>query len=508
MSKKSTFGALREVLETAIGFAGADFGNIQVVDAAGHLRIFVHQGFPDWWIDYWNSVCLGHGVCGTSMALGERVIVEDVEQSPIFAGTPALEMQRKAGVRAVQSTPVISQAGQVIAMLSTHYRMPHRPDARTLGLLDLLAAHVATLIERAQAEVPLSLAENRYRTVVEDQTEVISRFLPDGTFTFANDVYCRTFGKTAEELIGTRWHPVAHPDDLPMIERKLGEMSPENRVVVIENRVFVANGELRWMQFANRGFFAADGHLVESQSVGRDITELKHAEAALMENQERLEMALAGSGLALWDCDLTSGRILFGQRWYEMLGYPVHAGPSHVDQWKRLCNPADLAQVEARVAAYLAGETPVLHSEHRMRHKEGYWVTVEARGRSSHRDAAGNPTRIVGTVLDISNKKRLKEEGIDLLKRIESLIRENTSSTPAPAANGDALGSLTKRERQILGMIAQGMTSARIGRQLKLSPNTVISHRQNLMGKLDLHSTAEVIRFALDHDLAKPVNTA
>jgi PAS domain S-box-containing protein len=56
--------------------------------------------------------------------------------------------------------------------------------------------------------------ELRYRSIIEDQTEVISRFLPDGTFLFVNEVYCRLFGKTAEELIGKQWHPVVHPDDL------------------------------------------------------------------------------------------------------------------------------------------------------------------------------------------------------------------------------------------------------------------------------------------------------
>lgn len=152
MLKQPLTEALRELLEIAIEFSGADFGNIQLTDPGGNLKIFVHQGFPEWWIDYWNTVSHGQGVCGTSIALGERVIVEDVEQSPIFVGTPALEIQRRAGIRAVQSTPVRGQSGQVIAMLSTHYRTTHRPYAKTLKMLDLLAAHAALLIERSQTE--------------------------------------------------------------------------------------------------------------------------------------------------------------------------------------------------------------------------------------------------------------------------------------------------------------------------------------------------------------------
>jgi GAF domain-containing protein len=59
--------------------------------------------------DFWNSNSGAKGACGTALERGERVIVEDVEQSPVFAGTEALEIQIKAGVRAVQSTPLVSR---------------------------------------------------------------------------------------------------------------------------------------------------------------------------------------------------------------------------------------------------------------------------------------------------------------------------------------------------------------------------------------------------------------
>jgi PAS domain S-box-containing protein len=123
----------------------------------------------------------------------------------------------------------------------------------------------------------------RFRSVVEDQTEVISRFLPDGTFAFVNEVYYRFFGKSAQELIGKKWQPVVVAEDLPEIRERLHTLSPSHPVVVIENRVYSGGGEVRWMQFVNRGFFSARGRLREVQSVGRDITERKQAEAASRE---------------------------------------------------------------------------------------------------------------------------------------------------------------------------------------------------------------------------------
>jgi DNA-binding NarL/FixJ family response regulator len=111
---------------------------------------------------------------------------------------------------------------------------------------------------------------------------------------------------------------------------------------------------------------------------------------------------------------------------------------------------------------------------------------------------------MVGTVVDITQRKRLNEEGIDLLRQIEALIRK-TEANPADYPSDHApLKSLTKREQQILVMIAEGMTSARIGQQLQLSTNTIVSHRKNLMAKLKLHTTAQVTRFAIDQGLLKP----
>jgi GAF domain-containing protein len=132
--------ALNEVLESAVAIAGANMGNIQLLDAeTGDLRIVVHLGFPDWWINYWDGVTIGRGACGTALEKGKRVIVADVETNPIFVGKDSLEIQLRAGVRAVQSTPIMSTSGKPLGMFSTHYRKPGQPDAHALNLLDLLA---------------------------------------------------------------------------------------------------------------------------------------------------------------------------------------------------------------------------------------------------------------------------------------------------------------------------------------------------------------------------------
>jgi GAF domain-containing protein len=111
---------LAGIIEAALTITHADFGNIQLLDPrTSNLKIAAQRGFPHWWIDYWDTVSDGDATFGAALQRGERVIVEDVEQSPVFTGAD-LEMQRKAGVRAVQSTPIISRSGKPIGMFSTH----------------------------------------------------------------------------------------------------------------------------------------------------------------------------------------------------------------------------------------------------------------------------------------------------------------------------------------------------------------------------------------------------
>lgn len=167
---------LAGVIETAIALADADFGSIQLLDADGRLKIVVQYGFPDWWIDYWDSVAAERGSCGMSLARGERIVVEDVETSPIFAGTPSLDIQRKAGVRAVQSTPLRGKSGHLLGMFSTHYRAPHQPDDRTLRLLDLLAKHAAIVIEHHKFEEELEQSVEKYAQAVDRLQAAEQRF--------------------------------------------------------------------------------------------------------------------------------------------------------------------------------------------------------------------------------------------------------------------------------------------------------------------------------------------
>ena len=165
---------------------------------------------------------------------------------------------------------------------------PQKPAGEKKGA-DVVTAHhaiiSADLVAHKQTEAAQWSSDERYQMVVEDLTEVICRFKADGTMLFVNEVCCRFFGKRRQDLLGKKWQPRVVPEDLPKIKALLRTLSPAHPVVVIENRVYSGSGEVRWMQFVNRGFFDAAGRLVETQAVGRDITERKQAEAKLHQSE-------------------------------------------------------------------------------------------------------------------------------------------------------------------------------------------------------------------------------
>jgi PAS domain S-box-containing protein len=135
-------------------------------------------------------------------------------------------------------------------------------------------------------------SESSYRQIVQQQSDLILRSLPDTTITFANDSLCRMLGSTLEQVLGKRWIDFADPDDLQSVLSSLSTLSPEQSSFIALNRDRRPNDQIGWTQWINQGVFNEQGELVEIQSVGRDITDLKRSELALTQLNEELEQRI------------------------------------------------------------------------------------------------------------------------------------------------------------------------------------------------------------------------
>jgi PAS domain S-box-containing protein len=142
---------LQNIVDAAIAITAADMGNIQLLERESDaLKIVASRGFERPFVEFFDGLHAEHASLPDVVRGLERIVVANVATSPIFAGTPALNVLSDAGVRALQRTPLVTRAGRLLGMLSTHYRRPPGPDGRDLRVLDLLARQAADWIERQQ----------------------------------------------------------------------------------------------------------------------------------------------------------------------------------------------------------------------------------------------------------------------------------------------------------------------------------------------------------------------
>ena len=284
----------------------------------------------------------------------------------------------------------------------------------------------------AQTEATL-VSEARYRAIVEDQTELICRFLPDYTLTFVNEFYCRYFDKRREDLLGHSFMPLVSAEDQPFVKMQFENLTLANPVVTYDHRVILPDGSLRWQQWTDRAIFNAEGQIIEYASVGRDITErvlaqealqtseanlrrlnmeleerVRERTAELRESEERYALAVSGANDGLWDWDLRTNRIYYSPRWKSMLGYKEEEIKNVPDEWFNRVHVQDLAQVQSAIALHLNGDTAHFEIEYRILHSNNDYRWMLCRGLAV-RDSDGTAHRVAGSQTDITDRKLAEE---------------------------------------------------------------------------------------------------
>ena len=196
-----------------------------------------------------------------------------------------------AQVNAVLRGEVIERKKAEDALQKAHDELEQRVEERTAQLKAKNEELKYEIAERKQVEQALRTSEERYRRVVEDQTEYVMRWLPDGTVLFANDSYCRYFGKTSGEIEGANVFDLIPEVDHERLRQKVSFLTPEHPVVREEHPVTRPDGSRGWQDWNDRAIFDETGRIVEYQSVGRDITARKQAEDKMRESRRFLDSA-------------------------------------------------------------------------------------------------------------------------------------------------------------------------------------------------------------------------
>ena len=152
----------------------------------------------------------------------------------------------------------------------------------------------------------------------------------------------------------------------------------------------------------------------------------EQAAAERQRSAELLEIVLRGGNIGLWDLHVPSGAFTINEREHEMLGYAAQDARPEVLAWQTLVHPSDWPVLNAAMAPHLRGETAYSECEHRMRHKDGHAIWVLDRAVVVERDATGAPLRMVGTHMDITERRcasEALERATDLLQRMGALAK-------------------------------------------------------------------------------------
>lgn len=346
----------------------------------------------------------------------------------------------------VWATPIFDDRGQVEYAIAAFQDITERRRSEA---------------ERHQIEQALAASEHRYSQVVQTQNDFILRSLPDTTITFANDAMCRVLGQSLEQVTGQKWCNFADADDLPTIIQKVAALSPDNPSFVGENRDRRADDQVGWTQWLNQGIFDAQGHLVELQSVGRDITALKQAEAALRKSEERYRQVVETMLEGIWIIDVANRTTYANPRMAEMLGYTANEMMG-----KDLFHFMD-AGGQAIANQNLERRKQGIKEQHDFRFKtkagQDLWALLST---NPLHDDAGNYSGALATFTDITQRKQA-----------EALVQQREQALRQRVDQEQALSRVIKAIRQSLELNAIFATATvEVAQLLQVDRSAVVQY--------------------------------
>ncbi len=264
--------------------------------------------------------------------------------------------------------------------------------------------------ELKQGEAALRESEARFRIVADTAPIMIWMSGPDRRCTYLNKADLEFRGRGLEQELGEGWFEALHPDDRVRCLGTYVSAFDARRPFEVEYRLRRHDGEYRWILDIGRprmtpgGFEGYIGSCI-------DITETKRAEAALRASEERLSLAIHGTGMGTWDSDLQTGQAIWSETHFRILGYePAPGGEATVEMWRERVHPDDREGVRRAIEEAKQNRTRYA-SEHRiLRADDGETRWLSAFGRFVY-DDDGEAQRFVGIFHDITERREAKALG-------------------------------------------------------------------------------------------------
>lgn len=259
------------------------------------------------------------------------------------------------------------------------------------------------ITERIQAEKALQEQKNFLTTVLENEPECVKVTDAEIKLLQMNAAGLAMLGVSSiEEINVCGLIEFIVPEHRASFEN-LTKRVFKGEAGVLEFEVQDKQGKLRWLETHAAPLRNADGKVTYMLGVSRDVTRRREAE-------ERLALSLRGADLAITDWYIPGDTVYFGEGWTNLLGYQRDELPSNSASMAKLFKKEDAQAASETLIRHLKGKTPYLETELRMRHKDGHWVWVLARGMAVERSADGRAVRVSGTAMDITERKKAESE--------------------------------------------------------------------------------------------------
>ncbi|MGZ9098222.1 MAG: PAS domain S-box protein [Brevundimonas sp.] len=361
------------------------------------------------------------------LADGRLIRIADVQSDP--RTQDALDVFHRLETRALMRAPVI-RGGRLRAFLYAHHSEVREWTEAETELLQEVAVRTWGEIERTRAEGEVRESEERFRAIADTAPVLIWVTQQDGARAFVNQAYVAYNGGTYEEARLADWRAVIHPDDHERIiaDSLAGETS--GQPFSMEARYLRHDGEYRWLKSFSRPRLDADDQVIGFVGVAFDVTDIREAQARLLESETRFRTVADSAPALIWMLD-SEGRPSFANRRYRTF-FGIESEGDLTEGWNRLIHPDDAASFHEAFTTAIERRDR-FEGLVRVRHPAlgERWLRCEGLPRF---DGVGAFQGYVGANIDVTEAKQAEDD----LKRINELLEERVGEALAEKAKAEA----------------------------------------------------------------------